>query len=48
MDNGESVADPVTFDEYARPQGAWPPSVFAEDTDMAREIIQARRELAKA
>jgi hypothetical protein len=48
LENGESVADPVTFDENARPQGGWPLGVFAEDTEMAREIVQARRELAQA
>jgi len=46
LENGESVAEPVTFDRDARPQGAWPPGVFADDTDVAREIIQARRERA--
>jgi len=44
LPNGESFADPVTFDRDARPQGAWPPGVFADDTEVAREIIQARRE----
>lgn len=47
LESGESVADPVAFDESARPQGGWPPEVFAEDTEMAREIVQARRELAQ-
>lgn len=46
LENGESVAEPVTFDRDARPQGAWPPGVFADDTEVAREIIQARRERA--
>jgi predicted ATPase len=48
LENGESVADSVTFDNNARPQGGWPTEVFAEDTEMAREIIQARRERSKA
>ena len=44
LENGESLVEPVTFDRDARPQGAWPPGVFADDTEVAREIIQARRE----
>lgn len=47
LENGESVADPVTFDEDARQQGGWPPGVFSQDTEMAREIIQKRRERAQ-
>lgn len=41
---GQSVADAVTFDDKARFQGAWPPEVFSSDTDLAREIVTARRE----
>ncbi len=44
VDNGESFAEPVTFDLDARPQGNWPPGVFADDTEMAREIARERRE----
>lgn len=47
LDSGESIAEPVTFDQDARPQGPWPPGAFAEDTEVAREIIQARREKAQ-
>ena len=47
LDNGESVADPVTLDENARLQGGWPSGVFGDDTEMAREIVQARRERAQ-
>ncbi len=43
VDNGESFAEPVTFDLDARPQGNWPPGVFADDTEMAREIVRERR-----
>lgn len=46
LNNGESIAEPVTFDADARLQGAWPPGVFSDDTDVAREIIQLRRERA--
>jgi predicted ATPase len=43
LSSGQSVAEPVTFDRAARPQGNWPPEVFTEDTAVAREIIRARR-----
>ena len=43
LDGGQSVADPAYFDEDARPQGVWPPGIFSEDTDLAREILLARR-----
>lgn len=46
LDNGESLAEPVTFDSDARLQGAWPPEMFSEDTEVAREIIRTRREHA--
>lgn len=48
LENGESIAEPVTLDAEARPHGDWPPGVFSQDTDMAREIVQARRERAQA
>jgi predicted ATPase len=44
LETGESVADRVTYDEKARPQGAWPPGVFDDVTEVAREIIEARWE----
>jgi len=43
LDDGQSVAEPVTFDRDARPQGNWPPEVFSDDTEVAREIIRERR-----
>jgi len=43
-EGGQSIADAVTFDDKARLQGAWPPGVFSSDTDLAREILTARRE----
>lgn len=46
LDTGESLAEPVTFDADARLQGAWPPGMFSEDTEVAREIIRTRREHA--
>jgi hypothetical protein len=36
LDGGQSVAEPASFDENARPQGAWPPGIFSEDTDGMR------------
>jgi predicted ATPase len=47
LDGGQSVAERVAFDEDARFLGAWPPEVFSDDTDLAREIITARRERAR-
>jgi predicted ATPase len=47
LDGGQSVAEPVTLDREARFQGQWPPGVFAEDTEVAREIIRTRRERAQ-
>jgi predicted ATPase len=44
LDTGESVAERVTYDQLARAQGAWPPGVFSDVTEVSREIIQARWE----
>lgn len=46
-DDGRSVAELSTFDELAFPQGAWPAGVFTEDTELAREIVRARRARTK-
>lgn len=46
LDGGQSIAESVRFDRNARLQGAWPPEVFSDDTDLARQIITARREQA--
>ncbi len=43
LDSGQSVAERITFDRDARPVGNWPPGVFSEDTEMARQIIIERR-----
>ena len=42
--DGRSVAELSTFDEKAFPEGFWPASVFAEDTELAREVVRARKE----
>jgi predicted ATPase len=48
LDGGQSVAEPVELDREARPQGAWPPGVFSQDTDLARQILEARRKRSAA
>lgn len=47
LDTGESLAEEVELDEDARLQGPWPPGVFSEDTEMAREVLRLRRERAR-
>jgi len=43
LDRG-SVADAITFDAAARPQGAgWPPGVFSEDLAQTRELLAIRK-----
>jgi predicted ATPase len=45
LEDGRSVVDTIVFDEAARPQGSgWPPGVFSEDTEQAKEILRLRRE----
>jgi hypothetical protein len=42
--HGGSVVDTITFDDAARPQGAgWPPGVFSEDLEQARELLKIRK-----
>jgi AAA domain, putative AbiEii toxin, Type IV TA system len=41
---GRSVARRITFDDLGVPQGPWPPGVFSEDIDQARQLVRARRE----
>ncbi len=43
LDSGQSVAESIVFDRDARPRGnRFPPRVFSQDTEVAREIIRAR------
>jgi predicted ATPase len=42
-EGGRSSIERITLDEMARPQGNWPPDVFREDIEKAREIILERR-----
>lgn len=48
LDGGQSIANPVTLDRDARVQGLWPPGVFEDDIEMARELIEARRRRARS
>ncbi len=41
-DDGSSVADRVELDEDGAPVG-WPPDAFAEDSRLARELLEIRR-----
>lgn len=44
LEDGRSIVDPIPFDELARPQGrGWPPGVFSEDVEQARQIALERR-----
>lgn len=47
-DSGRAVADRISFNERAEPQGPWPPGVFAEDISLARDIIRKRRALRRS
>jgi predicted ATPase len=45
LDDDRSVAEHVTFDEFARPQGEWPrKTVFYDNVELSRQLIKARRE----
>lgn len=44
LDDGQSLAEPVRFDSDAWPEGDWPLDAFSEDQQMARQILEARRE----
>jgi predicted ATPase len=47
-DDEHSVAEHVTLDEFARQQGEWPrKTVFCEDIELSRQLVQARREYSK-
>ena len=44
LSDGSSVAERICFDELARPIGnRWPPEVFNEESEQARQIVLARR-----
>lgn len=43
MKDGRSIANAVTFDAKGRPEGNWPPTVFADQQALARELVEAQR-----
>jgi hypothetical protein len=44
LDDGTSMAEKITLDDLARPEGdTWPPGVFSEDVEQARAIAIERR-----
>lgn len=44
LEDGSSLAERITFDELGRPEGdTWPPGVFSEDIEQARQLILERR-----
>ncbi|MDM8564388.1 AAA family ATPase [Candidatus Halobeggiatoa sp. HSG11] len=43
LEDGRSVAEPVTFDEKGRPQGEWPRDIFYTDVELSRQLVQERR-----
>lgn len=44
--DGECSCKEITIDEEGRPHG-WPPGVFSEDVELARELLLARRRLRR-
>lgn len=44
LDDGSSEVERITFDGLGRPEGdTWPPGVFSEDVEQARQIVLERR-----
>ena len=44
LEDGSSEVERITFDELGRPEGnTWPPGVFSEDVEQARQIVLERR-----
>lgn len=44
LEDGSGQADPITFDPLGRPVGdRWPPGVFSEDVEQARQLVLERR-----
>lgn len=44
LEDGSGEAVRITFDELGRPEGdKWPPGVFSEDVEQARQIVLERR-----
>jgi hypothetical protein len=47
FEDGRSKLEPVFFDEQGKPQGNWPPKVFKEDLEQARELLELQRGFSK-
>jgi|CZKU01.1.fsa_nt_gi hypothetical protein len=43
LEDGSGVPRAIRFDTHARPDPPWPPTVFSEDVEIARQILRARR-----
>ena len=41
--DGSSFLNTIKLDEYGHFQGHWPPGVFSDEVDMARELIKCQR-----
>jgi hypothetical protein len=49
LEDGSGEAVRITFDELGRPEGdTWPPGVFSEDVEQARQIVLERRKRSQA
>ncbi|WP_437573408.1 AAA family ATPase [Sorangium sp. So ce887] len=42
LEDHRSRAERVTFDDQGRPEGNWPPDVFADHRELARELMKAQ------
>ena len=48
LEDGSGQADPITFDALGRPVGdRWPPGVFSEDVEQARQLVLERRKVER-
>jgi hypothetical protein len=43
LEDGRSIAEPVTFDDKGRPQGEWPRDVFYTDIELSQQLVEERR-----
>jgi predicted ATPase len=44
LDNERSIPNPVTFDQQGRLNGDWERTVFYDELELARQLVQAQRE----
>jgi hypothetical protein len=48
LEDGSGQADPITFNELGQPVGdRWPPGVFSEDVEQARQLVLERRKVER-